>query len=371
MYKRESLETLRAIIDPKDVLLSLGGVSPRDLFDNGDELRCPCPIHGGDNRTAFAWKRNINKWQCFTKNCGENTSRDIFAFISLKLQIPFHKAAELLAERYHFTLEKGTLGDMEAYKSSDLAKTSSYVKEFNTRSKYVVNNLPALKDLPGYDPDNLDTMIKYLNSRGYMYDDISIFNFYPMIDSCGILRMGIPVYDDSNRIVGVNARLMNTVIDYPETVMKDGKELPVPKYKMTSFQKGSVLYNLNNAKAHALKDGLILTEGQLDVSRLHTYGIYNSVCTMGTSLTTQQVSLIYRCAFKLTFLLEEGEAARKGVAKSLKNLATGIKLYIAELPSGDADSNTKEVVTATLDEAIELTDKTKQKFIDYYSNGSN
>ena len=129
---------------------------------------------------------------------------------------------------------------------------------------------------------------------------------------------------------------------------KDDRIYPVPKYRMSSFPKGSVLYNLHQAKETAYKNGIIIVEGQLDVARLNTYGFTNAVCTLGTSLTAQQAALLYRHCFGVVFLIEEGEPALKGVVRSIKYLKVGMQVAIAKLPSGDADSNIKEIVTTTL-----------------------
>lgn len=351
MYTRESLEALRNLVDVKDVLVQIGGISLRDITESGDEIRCPCPLHYGDNKTGFSWKKSRGYWTCFTRGCGDNHSHDIFGFVSAKLGVPFNQAAEKLASLVGFNLEKGVGGP-----STDSLNTNQAIKEHLARGRFTVQKLRELSQLPGYNEEGFDNMLKYLELRRYTYDQVKVFNFYPQLDSYGFERMGMPVYDEDNRLVGVQARLMDKILQYPETVtLEDGSIRPVGKYKMNyKFEKGSILYNLNNAKRESVKKGLIIVEGQLDVSRLYTYGYKNAVCTMGTSLTDQQTALMYKHCYHTTFLVEEGEAATKGVIKSIKQLKTGMRISIAKLPSGDADSNPKEVVIQTLENAREL-----------------
>lgn len=351
MYTRQSLDFLKETVDPKDILITIGGISPSKISDDGDEIRCPCPLHGGDNKTSFSWKRSKGSWACFSRGCGENHSHDIFGFVELKLNLNFITAAELLSRQFGVALQKE--GALEK-SNSEYIYASTTVKEKNRLEKYKVDNLEQLGWLPGYYEQGFEYLLDYVTERGYNYEEVKGFNLYPSVDFLNILRMGIPVYDENNRLVGINARLMDKVMSYPDEVEKDGKVYQVPKYRMTKFQKGSVLYNLNNARNSSIKEGLILVEGQLDVIRLHTYGYKNAVCCMGTSLTQQQVSLIYKHCFHLIFLVEEGQAAWDGVMKSIKQLKGGIKVSIAKLPSGDADSNSKETIQATLEAKQEL-----------------
>ena len=346
MYTRQSIDLIKQRADPKDVLSIIGGVSLNNILDTGDEVRSICPLHNGDNKTAFKWKRSTGYWTCYTHDCGKGTKHDLFDFVKLKLNISFIEAVELLARTFGVTLEQG---NPEVVMDNTYIKNS--LKEFQSIKKYEISNLKELTWLPGYHKEGFDLVLKYLQSRRYTPEDIKIFNFYPQLDNLNILRMGIPVYDEDGKLVGINARLMDTVITYPQTVEVDGKSHPVPKYRMTPFSKGSVLYNLNNARGTSLQNGIIVVEGQLDVARLRTYGINNTVCTMGTTLSAKQVALLYKYCFHTIFLVEEGEPAIQGVLKSIKQLNTMMKVSIAKLPSGDADSNPKEVVLDTLKSA--------------------
>lgn len=348
MYTRYSLENLRNLVDPKDVLIIIAGVNPSLIYDSGDEVRCCCPLHDGNNGTAFSWQRSTGCWTCFTRGCGEGKSHDLYGFVSLMLNLPFDQAAEHVAKTFNYNLDVGT--DSKPFTNANTA-----LKDKVTRDKYKVEQLKSLTYLPGYCESGFSKVKEYLAYRGYDYEEVKGFNPYPSL-KYGILRMGIPVYDDNNNLVGVNARLMDPILSYPEKVTgEDGKVYKVSKYKMSYFSKGSILYNLNRAKEYAKQDGLILVEGQLDVLRLWSYGIKNSVCVMGTTLTNQQVALLYKHCFKVTFLQEEGQAALVGVIKSIKKLKVGMKISIAELGKGDADSNSKEEILKALGSKKTLT----------------
>lgn len=353
MYTRESIENLKQSVDLKEVLITLGGVSPAAITDTGDELRCPCPIHGGDNRTAFSWKKASRSWVCFSHGCGgDAVSHDVFGFLKLKLGINFIESVELLSKTFGIMLEKGRPEIEHVYKFS-----RESVKEKGLVDKYKISEMRTLSWLPGYYQEGFEYVLSYLESRNYDYNDLKIFNMYPCLDFLKTLRLGIPVYDEDYNLVGINARLMDTIMTYPETIEHEDKVYAVPKYRMSTFPKGSVLFNLNNAKNYSVRDGLIIVEGQLDVARLHTYGIYNSVCTMGTTLSSAQVSLLYKNCYHVLFLVEEGEPALAGVARSIRQLKGGMRVSIAKLPSGDADSNSREIIIETLKQAKELSNE--------------
>ena len=72
-----------------------------------------------------------------------------------------------------------------------------------------------------------------------------------------------------------------------------------PKYintgETTLFSKGSQLYNFAGARAAAIKAGtIILAEGYMDVIALVRAGFDHSVAPLGTALTEDQLSLLWR-----------------------------------------------------------------------------
>lgn len=355
-YSKQSINDLRSMADPVTILSSVGGVPISDMLVSSDEIRCACPLHGGDNRTGFSWKKLTGTWQCFTRGCGgTERSHDAFTFVMMKRGLSFADAVSLLSELFHFPM---TQEEGEDYYSPDSQLAVNSIQDYHKSSRYKITALKELSFLPWFDKGLYTKALDYLTSRGYALDSLREFKLYGAKDPFGIPRLGIPAYDDTGKLVGSSARLMDTILSYPETILgEDGKQYPVPKYRMTKFNKGSILYNLNNAKKNSAQDGIVVVEGQFDVFRLTTYGILNAVACMGTILTPQQVSLLYKHCFSVTFLVEEGEAALEGVLKSVRHFPGGMRLRVAQLPSGDADSNSKEVVLKTLVEARTLTER--------------
>lgn len=349
-YNPNTLRELKDSVNPVDILSGIGGIPMSDIVIGGDEIRCPCPLHGGDNKSAFSWKKSTNTWMCFSRGCGSSINRDVFGFVSLKLGIPFRESVLQVAR----LCGKNILEEADEKSEIDIINKKT-IKFSRSSKRYKLSPLKELSFYPGYIKSGFPLMLKYLESRGYNYETLDCFKLYPSKDSFGLLRLGIPVFDEFNKIVGINSRLMDTVIDYPTEIKgSDDKIYPVPKYRLFRYNKNSILYNLNNAKDYSLEKGLIVVEGQFDVIRLHTYGFKNTVCTMGTTISSQQTPLLYKYCYHVIFLVEEGKAAEEGVLKSIKELQGLMKISIARLPSGDADSNTKEVIEHTLNNAIRL-----------------
>ncbi|MEJ7630787.1 MAG: toprim domain-containing protein [Nocardioidaceae bacterium] len=64
------------------------------LRRRGDRLVGPCPIHGGDNPTAFSVDLRLNRWFCFT---GCSAGGDVVDLVRRLHRVGFRDAAALLA----------------------------------------------------------------------------------------------------------------------------------------------------------------------------------------------------------------------------------------------------------------------------------
>lgn len=346
MYTKESIEGLRGISDPREVLMHVGSISAAEMTDNNYEVRCCCPLHGGDNDTGFSWRLQEGMWTCFTQGCGEGSGRDVFAFVQLKLGIDFKEAVEYLADMFGYSLEKG-----QSEGTSNYLKSSRIRQDYQSMERAVQQGQQVLWDLPGYYEGGQSYVDSYLASRGYTDSSlIRKFNLYPCWDAFEYLRLGIPAYDADNQLVGVNARKMDGVLSYPESItLQSGKLRKFSKYEMISnFKKGLCLFNLNNAKENSLERGLILVEGELSCIRMVSYGFTNTVAARGSVITKDQAMLLYKHCFHITLLVESGQAAVEGTLKTLEKIP-GLKVSIAKLDEGDPDDNSKEVVVQALE----------------------
>ena len=123
-----------------------------------------------------------------------------------------------------------------------------------------------------------------------------------------------PLADERGRVLGFGAR----------AVSADQK----PKYLNTSesdlFHKGRMVYGADLARASAAKAGrVVLVEGYTDVIALRQAGVAETVCSMGTALTDDQVHALRRLAPSVLLCQDPDAAGQEAVAKSVAMLASG------------------------------------------------
>src|SRR5918995_1821130 len=140
-------------------------------------------------------------------------------------------------------------------------------------------------------------------------------------------RITFPLADERGRVLGFGARALSP----------DQK----PKYLNTSesdlFHKGRMVYGADLARAAAAKAGrVVLVEGYTDVIALRQAGVAETVCSMGTALTEEQVQALRRLAPSVLLCQDPDAAGQEAVAKSLALLerGSGLEARVVRLPPG-------------------------------------
>ncbi len=139
-------------------------------------------------------------------------------------------------------------------------------------------------------------------------------------------RIMFPLADVRGRVLGFGAR-----------AMRDEQK---PKYLNTSdndvYHKGLHLYGADLARAHAARAGqAILCEGYTDVIALHQAGLRNTVGSMGTALTAEQVGELARMAQTVLLALDADSAGQEAMLKAAGLAAKRkLELRVVALPAG-------------------------------------
>lgn len=142
-------------------------------------------------------------------------------------------------------------------------------------------------------------------------------------------RVMFPIHDQRGKVIAFGGRAMRT--DAPAKYL-NSSETPL-------FHKGRVLYNLHNArKAASDKSEVIAVEGYVDVIAMTMAGFAQTVAPLGTALTGDQVTLLWRMADE-PILCFDGDAAGQRAAyraidTALPLLAPGKSIRFALLPEG-------------------------------------
>ena len=144
-------------------------------------------------------------------------------------------------------------------------------------------------------------------------------------------RVVVPIADMRGKVIGFGGR----------AIVKDA----LPKYinspESPVFSKRSVLYGVDKAKREiAEKDEAIIVEGYFDLIALHAAGVKNSVATLGTSVTEEQISRLRNYTENITLMLDGDEAGVKSALRLITLFAEmGINGTMVVLPEGhDPDS---------------------------------
>lgn len=164
-------------------------------------------------------------------------------------------------------------------------------------------------------------------------------------------RIMFPVFDRRGRLCGFGGRAIDDA--------EPAKYINSPESPL--FSKRLLLYGGQGAAGAAesarKKGRLLITEGYMDVVRLSQQGFGESVATMGTAATAQQMGAALRMANNIIFAFDGDNAGRAAAAKALDgvlpSLRDGDSVRFLFLPDGeDPDSYIGKHGAAAFEEQI-------------------
>ncbi len=190
----------------------------------------------------------------------------------------------------------------------------------------------------GYAPDRWDGLLQHLGQAHGLAPD--------WLEAAGLVvprkggegfydrfrgRVMVPIKDRQGRVVGFGGRSL------------DGGE---PKYlnspETELFEKGQHLFGLDRAAPAIRKDDrAVVVEGYFDVIALHAAGITNAVASLGTALSSQQITQLCRCCDSRRLILNfdsDGagvRAAQRAIGEVEQLALQGqLELRVLHLPAG-------------------------------------
>jgi len=255
-----------------------------NLKKSGNSLYGSCPIHNGDNPSAFNASLDKNLWNCFT-HCGGGSVIDLIMKIeNISLYGAISRAEQLVG-------------------CSKIQKKRGIKPERKDKNEPLEFRL------------TLDPKHAYLKKRGVSFETARYFG----IGYCdyGILkgRIAIPIYDDKAKLIAYCGRAVN-----------DKK----PKYKFPrGFRKNLVLYNYRNVKNVKDKE-IIIVEGYFDLYRVYQAG-YACIALMGKSISQVQEQLLISLNKKLVLMLDGDKAGREASKKTIEQLKGKVSFRVINL----------------------------------------
>ncbi len=331
---------IQEVIDATDIVALVSEYVT--LEKSGKNYRGLCPFHHEDT-PSFLVNQEKKIAHCF--GCGGGG--DPIHFLMQIENIDFPTALHRLAKRNGITISDGY---EESAKPNPLNK---YYKIMDTTQRYYVKYLE--------NSNSGEEAKKYLSQRGIDEETIKVFGiglapqsgnslFQVLKDSnyleldmtdCGLVdknengyhdffvkRIMFPIFDEAGKPIAYSARVYRTE-DKNQPKYINSKDTPL-------FRKKETLYNLHLAKGEILKKKrVILCEGQMDVIASYRSGLKETICTMGTALTANQV-LKLKSYTNHVILCYDGDNA--GIHASLKAiplfLKYGFQIHLVLLPDG-------------------------------------
>lgn len=339
-------EVIEQILRSSSIVEVIEGYLP--LKQSGKYYRALCPFHT-EKTPSFTVNADRQIFYCF--GCGEGG--DVFRFLMRREGFTFPEAVRHLAQRAGIPLpERGRSrqGDgvlklfelqrlaCDYFKKALNSPGGSDAREYLNRrglGSEMVDRLHL-----GYAVAEWDGLIRELTKLGYDLRQVEAAGLaVPRQDGRGHYdrfrdRVMIPISDSTGKIVGFGGRALGDqqpkYINSPET----------PIYK-----KGVHLYGLHLA-SRAIREArmALVVEGYFDAISLVSAGFPQTVASLGTALTRDQVVLLHRYAEKAVLLFDPDPAGIQAAWRGLELLvAEDMGVAVVILPKGkDPDTFVRE-----------------------------
>ncbi|MFN2245174.1 MAG: DNA primase, partial [Anaerolineae bacterium] len=242
-----------------------------------------CPFHA-EKTPSFVVFPDSGTWHCFGA-CG--TGGDVFSFVMQQENLDFGEALQTLARRAGVELESRSPQAAEAEKRLDLLRqinqaAATYFHHLLLNSDEAARARAYLEKRGlthetierfqvGYSLDQWDVLLRYLTSKGYTPADLhEVGLIVEREDKSGYYdrfrgRVVFPIRDHRGKVLGFGARAMG-----------DGQPKYINSPQTPLFDKSSVLFGLDQAKAGIRTAGeAVIVEGYMDVLMAHQHGINN------------------------------------------------------------------------------------------------
>jgi len=263
------------------------------LKQKNDTLYGPCPLHGGNNPTAFRVELTRGLWHCFT-HCGGG---DIVELVRHIENNSYQQAAR--------SLHRLTGQDNVIYPGPTCSSPEKSFVPFT--HKLILN--PNVSFLQKQKNISVNTAIHH---------ETGIASHSRFLQNMVAVRL----HDLHGNPIGYCGRRL-----HPEDIKKWGKwRFP------QNLPKSSLLFNAHRAKPYR-QNGIILVECPWAAIRFAQAGIKNTVALLGTSLSSDQIQWIISSPSVLLILDNDpaGQKAAIQIAATLKTYTKTITHRLSDV----------------------------------------
>ncbi|HOQ79887.1 MAG TPA: DNA primase [Candidatus Cloacimonadota bacterium] len=315
------------------------------LKRSGSNYKACCPFHE-EKTGSFMVSPSKQIYKCF--GCGK--AGNVITFVRDYEKISYMDALKKLAERINLEIPDNKKNSKKDSKLELIYKIYSLTNEYyvenlkkhgNLAKKYLASRSISEETITkfniGYALDSFSGLKKYLQ-RNQINNNILVEtglfkakdnNVYDMFRD----RIMFPIFAINGKVIAYGGRA------YTAEQEKIGKYINSPTTPI--YIKSKELYGLYHSRFDiSKKNYAIIAEGYLDFLRLWECGFTNSVASLGTALTDEQIQLLGRYTKHINILFD-GDKAGKNAAIKAAGIAVkhGLNAKIIQLPENeDPDS---------------------------------
>ena len=303
----------------------------------------------------------VNDQKQFFKDFSSGKFGDVITFLQETERLSFSEAVEKLAAEAGMQLPSDTpQAKAERSRRGRLLDVCEAATKYFEEQLRGPNGGPARAYLDGrglkpsswpkyrlgFAPDGWRNLQEYLTGHGARMDDILAVGLAKQSekarDPFDMFRNRVifPIEDTTGKVIAFGARALN----------KEDKPKYINSPETDLFQKGHQLYRYAKAReaaAMADREGLVVCEGYMDVIALCEAGVEYAVAPLGTALTEDQLSLLWKVGGEPVLCFDGDQAgiraAYKAIDRAVPHLEPGRSLYFTLLPDGlDPDDLIRE-----------------------------
>lgn len=310
------------------------------LKQSGRNFKGLCPFHQ-EKTPSFIVSPDKGLAYCF----GCRKGGDIFAFVQEVENVDFPEALRILGEKAGVEVRKQTFSkETKQKKERRLDLLDAALQFFQDRLK---KNTKALEYLSsrgygeaeikqlglGFAPDSFHELTEALK-KDYkpkeMLDvglaaqkEVGDSNVYDRFRN----RIIFPIHNPQGRLVAFGGRTLSTDPGAAKYLNSPESEL---------YHKGQTLYCFHLAKkAIRDQDQAIVVEGYFDALSAHLHGFPQTVASLGTALTEDQIKLMGRFTKNLLFAFDADLSGQEAASRSIEIAQRlGFNVSVIRIPSG-------------------------------------
>lgn len=347
----------------------------------GQNLLGLCPFHS-EKTPSFTVSLNKNIFHCFGCQKGGNA----ITFIQEMEHLSYPDAVRFLGKQYGVEVpDRSREGNNNEYAEKkdrvrailNEAARYYYMCLIDPKIGKVARDYTIKRNLSpntckkfglGYAPNGFSNLYNLLREKGYKDEELLNSGLFVKSSKNNKVydlfhdRLMFPIFDSFGKLIAFGGR---TLIDDKAKYVNSPDSLV--------YNKKEHFYGLNFAKKER-SSRLIIVEGYMDTIAMHQAGVTNTVASLGTAFTEEQLRLASKYATEVVFFFDADNAGQKAAIRAIQMIQSymrriktlEVRVKIAKVPNAkDPDEFIREfgkekfleVVDGALDVDKYLTNK--------------